>query len=329
MFKKFYRIVFPLTMIVSFNSKSQSHNPGQHIEKSGLATVAPSPVLPGKYADPHIAVFNKHFYIYPTTDGKTGWASDSFSCWSSSDMVHWKNEGTILDLKNDLTWAHTHAWAPAIAFKKGKYYYYYSANKNIGVATANSPQGPFKDPIGKPLVAANAFKGQMIDPMVFVDSDGQAYLYWGQGNCNMVQLNEDMISFDTSKVITIRPEGFNEGSFMLKRKGIYYLMWSEYDTRDPRYSIAYATSKSPLGPFVKAEGQSILKGSGTIKGAGHHSVVQVPGKDEWYIAYHRFVIPDGDGYNRETCISPMRFDAAGNILPINAFERIKRVRITK
>lgn len=323
------KYIVPLyALVLSYTGiTAQSHYPGQ--QKKTSDSIAPSPVLPGKYADPHIAVFGNRFYIYPTTDGKEGWASDSFSCWSSFDMVHWKNEGTILDLKNDLAWAHKYAWAPAIAFKNGRYYYYYAADKNIGVAIADRPEGPFKDPLGKPLVASTAFKGQMIDPMVLIDSDGQGYLYWGQGNCHMVRLNEDMISFDTSKVITIRPDGYNEGPFVLKRKGIYYLMWSEYDTRDPRYSIAYATSKSPLGPFVKAEGQAILKGSGAVKGAGHHSVVQVPGKDEWYIAYHRFAIPGGNGYNRETCISPMRFDAAGNILPVNVFERIKPVRIKK
>lgn len=290
-------------------------------------TKAPGPVLPGKYADPDIAVFNNRFYIYPTTDGTEGWMSDYFTCWSSADMVHWKNEGTILNLKKDLQWASERAWAPAIAYKNGKYYFYYSADTNIGVAVSDRPEGPFRDPLNKPLVAKAAFKGQMIDPMVFVDDDGSAYLYWGQGNCHMVKLHDDMISFDADKVTTIRPEGYNEGPFMIKRQGTYYLMWSEYDTRDPRYSIAYATSKSPLGPFVKAEGQAILKGKGGVKGAGHHSVVQVPGKDEWYIAYHRFAIPDGNGYNRETCISPMRFDTKGNIIPVNVFERIKPVKI--
>ncbi len=164
--------------------------------------------------------------------------------------------------------------------------------------------------------------------MVFVD-DGAAYLYFGQGNCNVVKLNEDMISFDSTKIITFKPEGYNEGAFVFKRAGKYYLMWSEYDTRDPRYSVAYATSDSPLGPFVKAASNPVLKGKGIVKGAGHHSVVQIPGKDEWYIAYHRFIIPGGNGYNREVCISSMRFDKAGNILPVNVFEKIKPVSATK
>ncbi len=282
--------------------------------------VAPAAVLPGVFADPHIAVFGKTYYIYPTTDGTEGWKSTYFTCWSSKDLVNWKNEGTILDLPKDIIWAKERAWAPAIAQKNGKYYFYYSANTNIGVAVAGKPVGPFKDPLGKPLVVKGALKGQMIDPMVFVDDDGAAYLYFGQGNCNMVKLNDDMISFDSASMKVIHPQGYNEGPFVFKRNGKYYLMWSEYDTRDPRYSVAYAISDSPLGPFTKAAGNPILKGRGVVKGAGHHSVVKVPGKDEWYIVYHRFRIPDGNGYNRETCISPMRFDKDGNILPVDVFE---------
>lgn len=285
-----------------------------------------SSVLPGVFADPHIVAFGKKFYIYPTTDGTVGWMSTYFTCWSSDNLVNWKNEGVILDLPKDLKWAKQRAWAPAIAEKNGKYYYYFSADVNIGVAVSDKPTGPFKDPLGKPIIAKGTLRGQMIDPMVFIDDDGAAYLFFGQGNCNIVKLNEDMISYDSTKIISFKPQGYNEGSFVIKRKGKYYLMWSEYDTRDPRYSIAYATGNSPLGPYTKAS-NIILKGKGVVKGAGHHSVVQVPGKDEWYIAYHRFKIPDGNGYNRETCISSMHFDKSGHILPVDVFEKIKPVII--
>ncbi|TCC91644.1 hypothetical protein EZ428_07735 [Pedobacter frigiditerrae] len=288
---------------------------------------APATVLPGVYADPHIAAFGKKFYIYPTTDGSEGWNATSFTAWSSKDLVKWKSEKVILDLPRDITWAKERAWAPAIAYKNGKYYYYFSADVNIGVAVADKPTGPFKDALGKPLVKKAMLKGQMIDPMVFVDDDGAAYLYFGQGNCNIVKLNDDMISYDATKIISIKPKGYNEGSFVFKRNGKYYLSWSEFDTRDPRYSVAYAVSDSPMGPFIKAEQNPILKGKGVVKGAGHHSIVQVPGKDEWYIAYHRFKIPGGNGYNRETAISPLRFDEKGNILPVDVFEKVKPVKI--
>ncbi|GAC1312520.1 MAG: hypothetical protein NVSMB24_34150 [Mucilaginibacter sp.] len=289
--------------------------------------VAPPAVLKGLYADPNIAVFGNRYYIYPTTDGIPGWLSTYFTCWSSKNLVNWKNEGRILDLPHDLTWAKQRAWAPTIAKKNDRYYFYYAADGNIGVAIANCPQGPFKDPIGKPLIPKGIRRGQMIDPMVFTDDEGTGYLYFGNGQCNVVRLNPDMISCDLSNIVSFKPPGYNEGPFMIKRKSVYYLMWSEFDTRDPRYSVAYATANSPLGPFTKAAGNPILKGKGIVKGAGHHSVIQIPGKDEWYIAYHRFKIPGGNGYNRETCISPMFFDNQGNILPVNVFEKVKPVRI--
>ncbi len=304
-------------LLLSYKGKAQTTD----------TTQAPAAVLPGVYADPHIAVFNNKFYLYPTTDGTEGWLSTQFTCWSSANLVNWKNEGVILNLPTDLSWAKERAWAPAIAVKNNKYYFYYSANVNIGVAVANKPAGPYHDPIGRPLITKGTKRGQMIDPMVFTDDDGSSYLYWGQGQCNIVKLNADMVSCDTTKIISFKPTGYNEGPFVFKRKNVYYLMWSEYDTRDPRYSIAYATSSSPVGPFVKATGYPVLKGRGIVKGAGHHSVVNVPGTDDWYIAYHRFKIPGGDGYNRETCISPMRFDAEGHILPVNVFEKLKPVKI--
>jgi len=288
------------------------------------ATVCPPPaVLPGSTADPHLAVLDGIWYLYPTTDGTEGWQATSFTVYTSTNLTTWQCAGVALDLPRDLTWAAGHAWAPAIAAMDGKYYFYFSAEQNIGVAVADKPTGPFKDVLGRPLVAKGQFKKcQTIDPMVFLDDDGAAYLYWGQGNCLAVRLNADRVSFDPAAVRRITPPGYNEGPFVLKRKGIYYLMWSEFDTRDPRYSVAYATSSSPLGPFTKAEKNPILRQDGAVKGAGHHSAARVPGSDDWVIAYHRFRIPDGNGYNRETCLAPLRFDAEGKILPVNVFEPV-------
>lgn len=283
----------------------------------------PQAVLPGLNADPHIAVFGDTFYLYPTTDGSEGWRSTSFRAWSSRDLLQWKDEGVILDLPRDLKWAKLHAWAPAIATRNGKFYYYFTAAQNIGVAVADKPTGPFSDPLGKPLVAKADFpRMQTIDPMVFVDEDGGAFLYWGQGRCKAVKLQDDMISFEDSEVRDLTPPGYNEGPFVHKRAGKYYLSWSEFDTRDPRYSVAYGMGDSPLGPFKKAGANPILQQSGTVKGAGHHSIVKIPGRDEWVIAYHRFRIPGGNGYNRETCLSPLRHARDGSIQPVDVFESV-------
>jgi beta-xylosidase len=280
----------------------------------------PIPVLPGFTADPHIAVFGTTFCLYPTTDME-GWDPKSFHGWTSKDLKTWEDEGVILDIPKDVTWATGQAWAPAIATKNGKYYFYFSANQNIGVAVSDHPMKKFKDPLGKPLVAKGAYPCQVIDPMVFVDEDGTPYLFFGQKKCMAVKLNDDMISYDHTAVKEIPLEGFNEGPFVFKRNGLYYLSWSEYDTRDPRYSVAYATSKSPLGPYEKAVANPILQQKREIKAAGHHSIVKVPGRDQWAVAYHRFLAPQPNGSLRETCISPLRFDREGKILPIDVYEK--------
>ncbi|WP_443065126.1 family 43 glycosylhydrolase [Streptomyces sp. NBC_00576] len=277
------------------------------------ALIMNSPVLPGLTADPNIVRFGDTYYIYPTTDGFAGWSGTKFKAYSSKDLVHWQDHGVILDLGPDVSWADTRAWAPTTAEKNGKYYLYYSADTNIGVAVSDSPTGPFRDPLGKPLIARGAYTGQMIDPAVFTDDDGKQYLYWGNGRAYVVPLNDDMVSFDASKVTDITPSGYTEGTFVIKRKGTYYFMWSEGDTRDENYRAAYATGSSPTGPWTK-RGVMLEKDLALgIKGPAHHSVVQVPGTDDWYIAYHRFAIPGGDGTHRETTIDKLEFDSSGLI----------------
>ncbi|WP_329224562.1 family 43 glycosylhydrolase [Streptomyces canus] len=277
------------------------------------ALIMKSPVLPGLNADPNIVRFGDTFYIYPTTDGFEGWSGTQFKAYSSTDLVHWKDHGVILDLGPDISWADSRAWAPTIAEKDGKYYFYFCADANIGVAVSDSPTGPFKDALGRPLLKAGQFSGQMIDPAVFTDDDGQSYLYWGNGHAYVAPLNDDMTSVDLTKMKDITPSGYNEGSFVIKRKGTYYLTWSENDTRDENYRVAYATGPSPTGPWTK-RGVILEKDlSLGIKGPGHHSVVDVPGTDDWYIAYHRFAIPGGDGMHRETTVDKLEFDSDGLI----------------
>ncbi|MGN9911248.1 family 43 glycosylhydrolase [Phytohabitans sp. LJ34] len=285
------------------------------------ATVMRSPVLPGLYADPNIAYLDGRYYIYPTTDGFAGWSGTQYKAFSSTDLVHWEDHGVVLDLGPDVTWADNSAWAPAVAARNGKYYLYFSGGmatgdtrKHLGVAVADSPTGPFHDALGRPLVPAGTYSGQMIDPAVFTGQDGQSYLYWGNGNSYQVPLDDDMVSFDPARVRTYHPANYNEGSFVVERDGVYYFMWSENDTRDENYQVAYATGDSPLGPWSERKGVILQKDLALgIKGTGHHSIIQVPGTDEWYIVYHRFAIPGGDGTHRETTIDRLEFDADGAI----------------
>ncbi|MEU1453975.1 family 43 glycosylhydrolase [Streptomyces avermitilis] len=280
-----------------------------------------SPVLPGLYADPDIQYLDGRYWIYPTTDGFPGWSGTQFKAFSSKDLVHWKDHGVILDLGPDVAWADNNAWAPAIAERDGKYYFYFCAGQQIGVAVADSPAGPFKDALGKPLVAKGQLAGQMIDPAVFTDDDGTSYLYWGNGHGYVVPLNDDMVSFDATKVKDITQPDFREGSFVVERQGTYYFMWSEDDTGSENYHVSYATGPSPLGPWTKRGTILSKRPEYGIKGTGHHSVVNVPGTDDWYIVYHRFALngpgkPGGDGTHRETTIDRMTFAADGTIEPV-------------
>ncbi|MDI3095517.1 family 43 glycosylhydrolase [Streptomyces sp. AN-3] len=280
-----------------------------------------SPVLPGLYADPDVRYMDGRYWIYPTTDGFPGWSGTRFKAFSSRDLVHWTDHGVILDLGPDVAWADGNAWAPAIAERDGKYYFYFCAEQQIGVAVADSPAGPFKDALGGPLVGKGRFSGQMIDPSVFTDDDGRSYLYWGNGHGYVVPLNDDMVSFDASRVKDITPENFREGSFVVKRDGTYYFMWSEDDTRSEDYHVAYATGPTPLGPWTKRGTILSKRPEYGILGTGHHSVVNAPGTDDWYVVYHRFALngpggPGGDGTHRETTIDRLRFAADGTIEPV-------------
>ncbi|GAB2979466.1 family 43 glycosylhydrolase [Saccharothrix stipae] len=281
------------------------------------------PVIPGLYADPHITNFNGRYYLYPTTDGYASWASPYYKAFSSTDLVNWTDHGVVLDHGPGVSWADNSAWAPAVAAKNGRYYMYFSGgaasgdtSKHLGVAVSDSPTGPFRDALGRPLIRAGAYPGQAIDPMVFTDDDGRSYLYWGNGAAHVVPLNADMVSFDPAAVRTITPSGYREASFVLKRNGTYYFMWSENDTRDENYQVAYATGPSPLGPWTK-RGVVLQKRLDLgIKGTGHHSVVKAPGTDTWHVAYHRFAVPAGDGMNREVTVDRMTFNPDGTIAPI-------------
>ncbi|MFJ2950181.1 family 43 glycosylhydrolase [Streptomyces sp. NPDC087226] len=280
-----------------------------------------SPVLPGLYADPDVRYMDGRYWIYPTTDGFPGWGGTRFKAFSSKDLVHWKDHGVILDLGPDVSWADRNAWAPAIAERDGKYYFYFCAEQQIGVAVADSPAGPFKDALGTPLIGKTQFSGQMIDPAVFTDDDGQSYLYWGNGHGYVVPLDDDMVSFDASEVKDITPGDFREGSFVVKRDGTYYFMWSEDDTRSEDYHVAYATGPSPLGPWTERGTILSKRPEYGILGTGHHSVVNTPGTDDWYIVYHRFAlngpgVSGGDGTHRETTVDRLEFAADGGIEPV-------------
>ncbi len=313
-----------------------------------------NPIFPGWYADPEARIFNKTYWVYPTFSEEYGDPEKSkrkraltpeqvalqkntinpqylrqtfLDAFSSKDLVTWKKHPYVLDIK-DVKWAAYSIWAPSITEKDGKYYLFFGANDiqnddqlgGIGVAVSDKPEGPFVDHIGKPLIDKFHNGAQPIDQFVFKDVDGQYYLlYGGWKHCNIAKLNDDFtgfIPFDDGTVFkSITPENFVEGVFMIERKGKYYLMWSEGGWMGPDYSVAYAVADSPMGPF-KRVGKILQQDAEIARGAGHHSVINTPGTDDWYIFYHRRPQTTTVGYHRETCVDRMYFDENGMILPV-------------
>ncbi|MDQ0062733.1 family 43 glycosylhydrolase [Paenibacillus harenae] len=285
-------------------------------------------VLPGQFADPDLVKFGDRYYLYPTTDGFTGWSGTQFHVFSSADMQIWEDEGVILDLATeDVPWAIGSAWAPAIASKDGKYYYYFcgkmkSGESAIGVAVAETPIGPFHAQ-PQPLVTMEQTKrlgiamGQAIDPSVFFEEDGSAYLLFGNGHPAIVQLGEDMVTVieDTMKNI-VGLHDFREAVTVLRRGGLYHFTWSCDDTGSEDYHVNYGTAEQLYGPVTYRYPVLFKNKEKDMLGTAHHSILQEPGTDKHWIAYHRFVTPltrftEGKGYHREVCIDPLSFGEDG------------------
>ncbi len=290
------------------------------------AGMSGNPVFEGWYADPEAVVYDNQYWIFPTYSAPFE-KQTYMDAFSSKDLVNWEKHPRVLS-KDSVKWVKKALWAPAAIAANGKYYLFFGANNimnneevgGIGVAVADKPEGPYRDALGKPLIGDIVNGAQPIDQFVFRDDDGEYYMYYGGWkHCNMVRLAPDLLSIvpfedgDLYKEVT--PEKYTEGPFMFKRNGKYYFMWSDGAWRGPDYCVAYAIADSPFGPFHREA--EILRGDPNIgTGAGHHSVIQGPGKDEWYIVYHRHPIGETDGDGRVTCIDRMYFDKAGRIKPV-------------
>jgi len=306
----------------------------------------------GWYADPEVRIFAGQYWIYPTSSSpesdnqhivfnplqqklRSGHVvhqiyllHTSLDAFSSPDLVHWTRHSRVLDIR-DVPWAAYAIWAPTAIHLNGKYYLFFAANDiqksdtfpgGIGIAVSDRPGGPFKDALGKPLIGEFHNGAQPIDPFVYQDDDGSIYLYYGgQGHCNVARLAPDLKSVipmkDGSLYKEITPDHYVEGPFVIKRKGVYYFMWSEGDWGDSTYGVAYARSSSPTGPFERV-GKILQTDPAVANGPGHHSVVQIPGTDEWYIVYHRHPLGTTGPNQRVMAIDKMYFESDGTIRPV-------------
>ncbi|GHA48112.1 arabinan endo-1,5-alpha-L-arabinosidase [Salinimicrobium marinum] len=295
-------------------------------EKDVLRPKGNNPVLPGWYADPEGIVFDDTYWIFPTYSAPYE-KQVFFDAFSSPDLVNWTKHEKVLDT-SAIKWANKAVWAPSIIKKEDRYFLFFGANDiqsdeekgGIGVAVASTPEGPYKDHLGKPLVDKFYNGAQPIDQFVFKDADGQHYLiYGGWRHCNIAKLNDDFTGFtdfeDGKTFKEITPENYVEGPFMFIKDGKYYFMWSEGGWTGPDYRVAYAIADSPMGPF-KRVGTILQQDPKIATGAGHHSVIKVPNEEKYYIVYHRRPLNETDRNSRVTSIEELHFDEKGLIKPV-------------
>lgn len=290
-------------------------------------SMSENPLFSDQYtADPGALVDGCTFYIHCGHDeGPNSFVLREWFVLSSTDMVHWTKQVALR--VSDFGWADANAWAGQVVKKGDKYYWFAPVQERgggmaIGVAVADSPTGPFRDAIGKPLIndafeMSNAGFGTpsdtpfTIDPTVWVEEDGQAWLHYGGFSRMMVaKLSEDMLSIDgTMQEVT--PRGFFEAAYLFKHEGKYYEV---YAAGSNPATIDYSTSDSPMGPWTY--GGRILDALPNVPGqdaaTSHPAVAQFAG--QWYLVYHLSNGPNGGGtYKREVAIEKLTIEADGSI----------------
>ena len=274
------------------------------------AAFAQNPILPDFHADPSARVFDGKLYVYPSHDlpDMQGWNMVDWHVFSTDDMETWTDHGVIFSLE-DISWADKEAWAPDCIGRNGKYYFYFPAGGQIGVAVSDSPTGPFKDALGEPLVRKKeAGIRYMIDPNIFIDDDGQAYLYVGGAReLGVVKLKADMITRD-GEIQRVEMPKFYEGIWVHKHDGHYYASYpTRLGGRDSRANVMlYSMAESPLGPW-ECKGQLIDNNSHNV----HGSITEFKGQS--YLFYH---IEGPSHWERRTCVEPLFYNEDGTIKPM-------------
>ncbi|MDM8161533.1 glycoside hydrolase family 43 protein [Labilibaculum sp. K2S] len=293
---------------------------------------AQNPIVQTNFtADPAPMVYNDTVYLYTSHDEDSTVANFftmyDWRCYSSTDMVNWTDHGAVASLKNFRWLDKTNgAWAVQCIERNGKYYLYVPIHgTGVCVLVADSPYGPFTDILGKQLVDSDHL-WQDIDPTVFVDDDGQAYLYWGNPSVWYVKLNEDMVSYDHSignnGVVSVdmtaesfgesvRPDGklgtkYVEGPWFYKRNNLYYLIYAANGVPE---SIGYSTSPSPTGPWTYQG--LIMERYPKLSFTNHSGTIDFKGNS--YFFYHNEALPNGGGFRRSSCVEQFEYNEDGSI----------------
>jgi beta-xylosidase len=299
-----------------------------------LTTKAQNPFITDQFtADPSARVFEGKVYVYPSHDipckagqGYIGFCMEDYHVFSSDNLTQWKDHGVILDQKS-VPWvnASTYSmWAPDCIFKNGKYYLFFPAiskeavkKRRIGVAVSTKPDGPF-------IPESNFIDGvEGIDPNLFIDKDGQAYLYWGGGeNLQMAKLKDNMLGLaSVPRTVMNLPSKFKEGSYLFERKGKYYFTFPHV-TNKTEY-LAYAMGDNPMGPFAYTG--IIMDESASGCWTNHHSILEF--KKQWYLFYHDSDLSPDFDKNRSIRMDSLSFNDDGTIKKV--IPTLRGVGITK
>ena len=290
-------------------------------ETYNIALDITNPVIDAALADPEIHRFDDTYWIYGTTVG----AKNIDAAYSTDNMKTWTLVKDVIDMTT-FPWATDKIWAPSLLYKNGLYYITFSngdshstdITRGINIGVSDSPSGPFEALIDRPLVfdhRSDYPDMALIDQDLFMDDDGQVYMYYGGGgHCFAVKLSEDMkeiVQFEDTSVY-MEMEGltnYMEAPFMIKRGGKYYLMYSCGVWSNDSYNVRYAVSDSPVGPFY--ESRQILKTLDSDHyGPGHHSCIYIEENNQWLICYH--IWKTGVSYRRP-CIGRLVFNQNGSI----------------
>lgn len=287
-------------------------------QQSGLKkfTSNGNPVITHKFtADPAALVVNDTLWLYTGHDfaqGQNNYVLKDWCVFSTTDLKHWTEYPTPLKV-SDFLWDKTNAaYAAQVISRNGKYYWYISTNgSGIGVAVADRPEGPFKDALNKPLVTnddcfASSHYWTCIDPTVFIDDDGQAWLFWGNGICYYAKLKENMIEIDGEiKKIDFDSFQFTEAPWIHKYKNKYYL---SYATGFPE-KIAYAMADNIEGTYTY---KGILNEVAGNSNTNHQAIVEFKG--QWYFIYHNGALQNGGtSYSRSVCIDRLEYNPDGTM----------------
>lgn len=303
---------------------------GSLLAAEGQTAPGSNPIVRDVFtADPAALVVGDTVYLYVGHDNaKEGemFTMPDWLCFSSKDMRNWTAHGTVLSPTNFSWGAPNSAWASQVIQKDGRYFYYVTVKgqrmapgNNIGVAVADSPTGPFQDAIGKPLVrdsmTPNAKRPwEDIDPTVWIDDDGTPWLSWGNGDCYLVKLRQNMIELDGT-IERIELPNYVEGPWLFKRDKLYYLVYAAIVRPIGSEQIAYATAEMITGPWTY---RGLVTGPAKNSFTIHPAIIEFKG--QWYFFYHNAALTidgqPGTLGRRAVCIEYLEYNADGTIKPV-------------